>query len=106
MDFDKRSQIRRMLSFLDYKKDEQLFMPDVVLSDKSFPSCSSNGVFYSNFFLSRRPLLVPSDDVVNHAHSRLSSECNKKIALIRKQSNMPWISQLLKKYYYLEFLKP
>lgn len=103
MDFTKRAQIRKMLAFLEFKIGEHLFMQEITLADKSWPSLGSDGIFYSNFSLTRRPLLVPPNDVVAYAHNKLMFDCKMKIASLAAKHRMPLIENLLIKFYKLEF---
>lgn len=105
MDSQKREEIRSMLKFLEYNDKEDLLMQEITLEDKTWPSCNNKGQFFSNRFLSKRPLLVPPDNVVNYAHHMLSRECRLKLtSLTVKRGNFPFLGHLLKKYYKLNFL--
>lgn len=102
----KIQEIKCMMSFLDFGKNESFFMPRFILSDgKSFPSISSTGEFFSNQGLCRKPLGSISNNMIEFAHYSLVVECKTKINGLAKTHNVFNLKALLKKFYNLDFIK-
>lgn len=100
----KRIEICRMLIFLEFKKDEHIVLQEIILQDKSYPSCDGGGKFYLNFFASRKPLPFPSAQIINHTHKILIIECKKKLCALQLRHKIRFMDKLLKKYHRIEFI--
>jgi hypothetical protein len=94
-----------MLTFLNYRKCDQLFMQQVVLDDdKAWPSVDGDGDFYSNHFISRKTLPNPPANVISFAHHQLARECLIKLIGLSIRHKIPRFENLLKKCHGLEFI--
>ncbi len=104
MDCTKRQQIRKMMTFLEYKEWDHIFMQGVSLPDKTFPSCNGKGEFFSNQFASRKPLPDPPSNVISFAHFLLTRDTKIKLVSLSTRHKIPRFENLLKKCYDLEFI--
>lgn len=101
----KREEIKKMLSFLNYRECDHLFMNSVTMVDnKTYPSVNGKGEFFSNYFCSRSPLPEPTPAIVSYAHYQLYKECQVKLLSLAIRHKIPRFEQVLKKCYCLEFL--
>lgn len=101
-----RRNIIRMMHFLNFNDEEKYFMNRFKLDDKyTFPSVNNKGIFFTHILGDKGKVLShPKDELLTYAISNLSLECKSKLLRSNIQHKMLDISNLLKKFYRLDFL--
>jgi hypothetical protein len=97
----KRQEIKKMLAFLGYKKDEHHIMNNFAVENKGFVTVSGEGEFFSNVYMSRRSVWDPSLTLIEHTHDSLTKASMVKLKGLRVKCGVPNLQWLLIKYHKL-----